>query len=181
MAWDVYRGVTENLNQRFKATLNVFHKDKNDDTNHVLAAHNGFWVLFDTEHKAAFMERSPTGKPTSTAQKSCIIWEDSHGGIKEANVLDCWAIGLSDKPTLCVSECTCRKHRVIWYHCGSNALNMTYNLTRGGEKETCFFHCDFGVWSMWVPSYMSVQPESLKPALLVVFTKASIAVTIAHV
>lgn len=59
--------------QGFKETMNVFHKDKNDDTNHVLAAHNGFWALFDTEHKAAFMERSPTGKPTSTAQKSCII------------------------------------------------------------------------------------------------------------
>ncbi len=84
--------------------MNVFHKDKNDDTNHVLAAHNGFWVLFDCMHKAAFIEWSPTGKPTSTAQKSYIIWENSHAGIKEANVFDCWPIALGDKPPLCVSE-----------------------------------------------------------------------------
>lgn len=113
--------------------MNVFHKEKNDDTNHVLAAHNGFWVLFDSVHKAAFIEQSPTGKPTSTAQKSYIIPCWNKRG-KCLRLLAYWSQWQTP---------THRKHRVIWYHCGSNALNMTYNPTRGKgnlrAKKCAFF------------------------------------------
>lgn len=115
--------------------MNVFfHKDRNDDTiTTSLAAHNGFWALFDTVHKEAFMERFPTGKPTSTAQKSCIIWENSHGGIKRRMS---WIVGLlgSMSNAHCVMV-SAHARKVIWYHhSGSDALNMNY---KGGEKESC--------------------------------------------